>query len=160
MGSPGLSSRNNGQRRLGISEPISLGGPTEYDVIKTHELEKFLQEAGLYESKEEAVCREEVLGRLDQIVKNWVKIISRAKGLNEQLVQEANAKIFTFGSYRLGVHGPGADIDTLCVGPVHATREVRSNLAYLWLNDFYFTLVRVLHKFKLLIKLTAGRIFW
>lgn len=38
-----------------------------------------------------------------QIVKNWVKAISRSKGLNEQLVQEANAKIFTFGSYRLGV---------------------------------------------------------
>lgn len=40
---------------------------------------------------------------VEQIVKIWVKAISRAKGLNEQLVQEANAKIFTFGSYRLGV---------------------------------------------------------
>lgn len=122
MGSPGLGTGNSGQR-LGITEPISLGGPTEYDVIKARELEKYLQNVGLYESQEEAVSREEVLGRLDQIVKNWVKAISRAKGLNEQLVQEANAKIFTFGSYRLGVHGPGADIDTLCVGPRHATRE-------------------------------------
>ncbi|KAL4295623.1 hypothetical protein GQ457_12G007460 [Hibiscus cannabinus] len=122
MGSPGLGNRNGGQR-LGITEPISLGGPTDYDVIKTRELEKYLQDVGLYESQEEAVRREEVLGRLDQIVKNWVKAISRSKGLNEQLVQEANAKIFTFGSYRLGVHGPGADIDTLCVGPRHATRE-------------------------------------
>ncbi|KAJ7975172.1 Nuclear poly(A) polymerase [Quillaja saponaria] len=120
MGSSGLS---NGQQRLGITEPISLGGPTEYDVIKTRELEKYLQDAGLYESQEEAVGREEVLGRLDQIVKIWVKTISRAKGLNEQLVLEANAKIFTFGSYRLGVHGPGADIDTLCVGPTHASRD-------------------------------------
>lgn len=89
-------SRNNGQR-LGITEPISLGGPTEYDLIKTRELEKvpfsflfvistftpllgfefladkifsrvqYLQDAGLYESQEEAVSREEVLGRLDQV---------------------------------------------------------------------------------------------
>ncbi|KAG4388463.1 hypothetical protein AAZX31_09G162600 [Glycine max] len=123
MGIPGLSNQNNGQQRLGITEPISLAGPTEDDVIKTRELEKYLQGVGLYESQEEAVGREEVLGRLDQIVKIWVKNISRAKGFNEQLVHEANAKIFTFGSYRLGVHGPGADIDTLCVGPRHASRD-------------------------------------
>ncbi|CBI15506.3 unnamed protein product, partial [Vitis vinifera] len=123
MSNLGLNNRNNSGQRLGITEPISLGGPNELDVTKTQELEKFLAAAGLYESQEEAVSREEVLGRLDQIVKIWVKAISRAKGLNEQLVQEANAKIFTFGSYRLGVHGPGADIDTLCVGPRHATRE-------------------------------------
>lgn len=36
-------------------------------------------------------------------MKAWVKKISRLKGFNEQFVQEANAKIFTFGSYRLGV---------------------------------------------------------
>lgn len=33
----------------------------------------------------------------------WVKNVCCAKGYNEQLVQEANAKIFTFGSYCLGV---------------------------------------------------------
>ncbi|EPS66121.1 hypothetical protein M569_08656 [Genlisea aurea] len=110
--------------RIGITEPISTGGPTESDIVKNQELEKFLVDAGLYESREEAVKREEVLGRLDQIVKIWVKNISRSKGYNEPMVQEANAKIFTFGSYRLGVHGPGADIDTLCVGPKHATRNV------------------------------------
>ncbi|KHN44599.1 nuclear poly(A) polymerase 1-like isoform X1 [Glycine soja] len=123
MGIPGLSNQNSGQQRLGITEPISLAGPTDDDAIKTLELEKYLQGVGLYESQEEAVVREEVLGRLDQIVKIWVKNISRAKGFNEQLVHEANAKIFTSGSYRLGVHGPGADIDTLCVGPRHASRD-------------------------------------
>lgn len=40
MGIPGLSNHNNGQQRLGITEPISLAGPTEDDVIKTRELEK------------------------------------------------------------------------------------------------------------------------
>ncbi|KAJ0941051.1 putative polynucleotide adenylyltransferase [Helianthus annuus] len=133
MGTQGFNGQKNGQR-LGITEPISLGGPTEYDVIKTKELEEFLAEAGLYESHEEAIRREEVLGRLDQIVKIWVKKVSRARGLNEQLVQEANAKIFTFGSYRLGVHGPGADIDTLCVGPRHADRD----------EDFFGELKRML----------------
>ncbi|XP_010476963.1 PREDICTED: nuclear poly(A) polymerase 1 [Camelina sativa] len=127
------SVQQNGQR-FGITEPISLGGPSELDVIKTRELEKYLQDVGLYESNEEAVKREEVLGILDQIVKTWIKTISRAKGLNDQLLHEANAKIFTFGSYRLGVHGPGADIDTLCVGPRHATRE----------GDFFGELQRML----------------
>ncbi|KAI3815615.1 hypothetical protein L1987_15292 [Smallanthus sonchifolius] len=122
MGSQGFNGQKNG-KRLGITDPISLGGPSEYDVIKTKELGEFLADAGLYETHEEAIRREEVLGRLDQIVKVWVKKVSRARGLNEQLVQEANAKIFTFGSYRLGVHGPGADIDTLCVGPRHADRD-------------------------------------
>ncbi|CAM8924527.1 unnamed protein product [Rhodiola kirilowii] len=133
MATPGMVGSNNGQR-LGITEPISLGGPAEIDFVRTTELEKLLQNAGLYESQEEAVQREEVLGRLDQIVKSWVKKISRSKGLNEQMVQKANAKIFTFGSYRLGVHGPGADIDTLCVGPRHAERDV----------DFFGELKRML----------------
>uniref|UniRef100_A0A7N0US44 polynucleotide adenylyltransferase n=1 Tax=Kalanchoe fedtschenkoi TaxID=63787 RepID=A0A7N0US44_KALFE len=133
MERPGLAGRSKG-RRLGITEPISWGGPSDIDFIRTRELEKLLSDAGLYESQEEAVLREEVLGRLDQTVKIWVKKISCAKGMNEQMVHEANAKIFTFGSYRLGVHGPGADIDTLCVGPRHAERDV----------DFFGELKRML----------------
>ncbi|KAI5382729.1 Nuclear poly(A) polymerase 1, variant 5 [Lathyrus oleraceus] len=101
MGSPGLSNRNSSlQQRLGITGPISSSGPTEYDVAKSTELDKYLQDAGLYESREEAICREEVLGRLDQ------------------------------------VHGPGADIDVLCVGPRHTTRD----------EDFFGELHKMLSK--------------
>ncbi|GJM88225.1 hypothetical protein PR202_ga04264 [Eleusine coracana subsp. coracana] len=121
---------NNGY--LGVTEPISLSGPTEKDVLQTAEVEKYLTDAGLYESQEEAVSREEVLGKLDQAVKSWIKKATRLSGYGEQFVQEANAKIFTFGSYRLGVHGPGADIDTLCVGPRHATRN---EYFFRWLHD-------------------------
>eukprot|EP00246_Nothoceros_aenigmaticus_P005177 TRINITY_DN17058_c0_g1_i1.p1 TRINITY_DN17058_c0_g1~~TRINITY_DN17058_c0_g1_i1.p1 ORF type:complete len:575 (+),score=84.32 TRINITY_DN17058_c0_g1_i1:95-1819(+) len=120
----------NGQTYLGVTEPISTAGPTEQDLLRSKELECYLVNAGLYESQEEAVKREEVLGHLNQIVKSWVKRISKEKGYNEEIVQSANAMIFTFGSYRLGVHGPGTDIDTLCVGPRYATRD----------EDFFGTL--------------------
>ncbi|KAF4349650.1 hypothetical protein F8388_019610 [Cannabis sativa] len=129
-----MANRKNEGQRLGITDPISLTGPTYFDLCKTKQLQNYLENAQLYETPDEALAREEVLARLDQIVKVWVKSISRAKGLNEQLVREANAKIFTFGSYRLGVHGPGADIDTLCVGPRYATRE----------EDFFGELGRML----------------
>lgn len=35
----GFNNQNHVQH-LGITEPISLAGPTEYDVMKTRELEK------------------------------------------------------------------------------------------------------------------------
>ncbi|XP_034890739.1 nuclear poly(A) polymerase 4 isoform X1 [Populus alba] len=110
-------------KRYGIMKPISVAGPTEPDLHRNAELEKFLVDSGLYESKEEAMKREEVLGRIDQIVKDWVKRLTRQRGYTDQMVEEANAVIFTFGSYRLGVHGPGTDIDTLCVGPSYVNRE-------------------------------------
>ncbi|KAK8292194.1 hypothetical protein V6Z11_D06G104600 [Gossypium hirsutum] len=97
-------------KKHGIIKPISLAGPVEADIQRNTELEKFLIESGLYESKEGSSKREEVLGHITEIVKSW-------------MVEEANAVIFTFGSYRLGVHGPGADIDTLCVGPSYVNRE-------------------------------------
>ncbi|KAJ6994814.1 nuclear poly(A) polymerase 4-like [Populus alba x Populus x berolinensis] len=110
-------------KRYGIMKPISVAGPIEPDLHRNAELEKFLVDSGLYESKEEAMKREEVLGRIDQIVKDWVKRLTRQRGYTDQMVEEANAVIFTFGSYRLGVHGPGTDIDTLCVGPSYVNRE-------------------------------------
>ncbi|KAL2228543.1 UNVERIFIED_CONTAM: Nuclear poly(A) polymerase 1, partial [Sesamum indicum] len=84
---------------------------------------QFLENAALCECREEAIRREEVLGSLNQIVKTWIKNVSRAKGHSDSTVRQANAKIFTFGSYRLGVHGPGADIDTFCIGPKCADRN-------------------------------------
>ncbi|XP_059641519.1 nuclear poly(A) polymerase 4-like [Cornus florida] len=121
-------------RQYGVTKPISLAGPTKADIRRSLDLEKFLVNAGLFESKEEAAKREEVLGRLKQIVRDWVKQLTRLRGYTDQMVEDANAVIFTFGSYRLGVDGPGADIDTLCVGPSYVNRE----------EDFFFILHNIL----------------
>ncbi|KAI4351065.1 hypothetical protein L6164_005450 [Bauhinia variegata] len=109
-------------RPISLWEPISTSGPSEVDLGENDELEKILETKGLYESAEEAAKRQEVLGRLDQIVNSWVKKVTKAKGFNKQLIEKSNAKIFAFGSYRLGVHGPRADIDTR-VGPRHVDRN-------------------------------------
>nr|GMC46777.1 nuclear poly(A) polymerase 4-like isoform X2 [Ipomoea batatas] len=110
-------------KKYGVTMPLSLAGPSEADLQRSAALEKFLRDSGLYESDEETAKREQVLRQLDQIVKLWVKKLTRQRGYSDQMVEDANAVILTFGSYQLGVHGPGADIDTLCIGPSYINRD-------------------------------------
>ncbi|CAI0441415.1 unnamed protein product [Linum tenue] len=117
------SAQSGNKRKGGAANKVFLAGPSEADLQRNADLEKFLVDSGLYETEEEAEKRQEVLGRIDQIVKAWVKQLTRLRGYTDQMVEEANAVLFTFGSYRLGVHGPGADVDTLCVGPSYVNRE-------------------------------------
>eukprot|EP01087_Luapelamoeba_hula_P004174 TRINITY_DN1411_c1_g1_i2.p1 TRINITY_DN1411_c1_g1~~TRINITY_DN1411_c1_g1_i2.p1 ORF type:complete len:851 (+),score=162.20 TRINITY_DN1411_c1_g1_i2:490-3042(+) len=122
--------------RYGMTDPISVDPPTPRDIELTQELHSVLtNDFHLFESEENREKREMVLGRLHAIVNEWVKEESLAKGLSEQTASEAGAKIYTFGSYRLGVHGEAADIDTLCVGPRHITRD-----------DFFGSLQAMLRK--------------
>ena len=60
-----------------------------------------------FEAPAEALKREVVLGKLNDLFKQFVKSVSLKKGMPESIAAEAGGKIFTFGSYRLGVHGSG-----------------------------------------------------
>lgn len=51
------------------------------------------------------------------------KVAEKAYKENPAIQKSARGRVFTYGSYRLGVFGPGSDIDTLVVGPKYVTRE-------------------------------------
>ena len=66
-------------------------------------------------------------------MKAWIKETSVTKNMPESMAETVGGKIFAYGSYRLGVHNKGADIDTLCVAPRHIIRE-----------DYFSTFVEML----------------
>lgn len=95
------------QKQYGVTPPISLAEPTKADEVLTETLIQSLKDLGQYESREEAQKREVVLGKINSICKEFVKDVSLKKNLPESIANEAGGRIFTFGSYRLGVHGAG-----------------------------------------------------
>ncbi|KAF8759811.1 polymerase [Rhizoctonia solani] len=106
---------------LGVTPPIATTGPSKMEETATEDLMKELRKQGNFESEEESKLRQEVLGIVHELVQEFVRKVSLKAGMSEQAAKMAGGKIFTFGSYRLGVHGPGSDIDTLCVVPRHVT---------------------------------------
>ena len=101
---------------------ISLAGPTEDDERRTSDLEKFSRAQGLIEPESESNLRREVLGLLNEILQRWIRRTT-TRNLGPDFAQDAHVELFTFGSYRLGVHTPGSDLDTLCIGPRHVSRD-------------------------------------
>ncbi|KAJ7462038.1 poly-A polymerase [Mycena latifolia] len=108
---------------LGVTPPIATSESNEREKEVTVTLMEELRRQNTFESEEEARRREIVLGRVAALVKKFVRTVSMSRGLSEAAATAAGGKIFTFGSYRLGVHGPGSDIDTLCVVPKHVSRD-------------------------------------
>jgi poly(A) polymerase len=67
--------------------------------------------------------RRKVGTELGAIVKTFIKEAGRMEGKDEDTINNSGGKIFEFGSYRLGVHSPGTDIDALVVAPRHIDRD-------------------------------------
>ena len=118
---------------------ISNEESTKEDEQESKEIESILRnDYKLYESREESRQREEVLAKLNKLIKNFIYKVALKKNVPEDVAKNIGGKIFTFGSYRLGVHGPGADIDVLCVAPRHVDRS----------EDFFGELLQILKSEK------------
>uniref|UniRef100_A0A8C2L972 polynucleotide adenylyltransferase n=1 Tax=Cricetulus griseus TaxID=10029 RepID=A0A8C2L972_CRIGR len=107
----------------GITSPICLVAPKETDCLLTQKLIETLKPFGVFE-EEKLQHRILILGKLNSLVKEWIREISESKNLPQSVIENVGGKIFIFGSYRLGVHTKGADIDALCVAPRHVDWSV------------------------------------
>uniref|UniRef100_A0A8C1PXZ9 Poly(A) polymerase n=1 Tax=Cyprinus carpio TaxID=7962 RepID=A0A8C1PXZ9_CYPCA len=110
-------------KHYGITSPISLAQPKEADLVLTRKLTETLRPFGVFEEELELQRRILVLGKLNTLVKVWIREVSEVKNIPASVIDNVGGKIFTFGSYRLGVHTKGADIDALCVVPRHVERS-------------------------------------
>mmetsp|Transcript_12711 Transcript_12711/g.23824 ORF Transcript_12711/g.23824 Transcript_12711/m.23824 type:complete len:823 (-) Transcript_12711:110-2578(-) len=75
------------------------------------------------ESKSGIQLRERVLDRMGQLCRAWIKSVCLKIPLPQDAVENAGGALYTSGSYRLGVHEPGADIDAILVAPNVCSRE-------------------------------------
>lgn len=112
------------ERQLGVTPPVSVSLPSEFELQATDALLAELRAQNSFESPLETQKRHRVLASLQTIADAFVKVVAQEREpKNAVLIKDARAKVFAYGSLRLGVWGPGSDIDTLVVGPRYVTRE-------------------------------------
>ncbi|KAI1344313.1 Poly(A) polymerase [Xylariaceae sp. FL0016] len=114
----------NAEKTWGITAPISDALPSPEDTQSTTLLLEELKRQNTFETASETKKRERVLEDLQRIADEFVRRVAREKEpTNEVLVRDARGEVFTYGSYCLGVYGPGSDIDTLVTAPRYVTRD-------------------------------------
>lgn len=108
---------------LGVTPPISLASATPKEINLNDSLIKELKVKGSFESESATRKRVEVLNTLQKLTEEFVYAVCKKKNMSDGMARDAGGKIFTYGSYRLGVYGPGSDIDMLVVVPKHVNRQ-------------------------------------
>jgi poly(A) polymerase len=86
---------------------MSVALPEKIDNDKTAELIEELKRENNYEGQEETKKRMTTLGILNRAVQEFIKTVSRKQNIPESQVAQFGGKIYPYGSYRLGVYGPG-----------------------------------------------------
>lgn len=78
----------------------------------------------VFEAPEVMTLRKKSIANLQEMVEKWyLKVGVEQKKMDRVLLESKMAKVLVFGSYRLGVHFAGTDIDTICVFPTFITKE-------------------------------------
>ncbi|EER26783.1 poly(A) polymerase pla1, putative [Coccidioides posadasii C735 delta SOWgp] len=110
-------------KQWGTTPPISTALPTPSELAENDNLIAELKRQNNFEAPSETEKRNQMLHLIQRVTVEFVKTVGRRKGLSQAAIDVSGGKIFPYGSYRLGVYGPGSDIDTLVVGPKHVAIE-------------------------------------
>jgi len=121
--------------------------PFSNEETQSRQLEEVLYNLGLYDSPEGLAKRQEALDSLEDLLNDWSSSLllqnastsNKTASTNEQQPQAqqqqpaaaARVALISFGSYRLRVHKPDADMDLLALCPSHCLRQ-----------DFFASLVQ------------------
>lgn len=139
------SAAMSSERVYGVTPPLSINLPTEVEKRTSDALIEELRRQKTFESPSDTEkryvarrrprprrptkerrgrSRHKVLESLQSICNDFVKRVAKEREpKNDILIKNARGKVFTYGSFRLGVFGPGSDIDTLIVAPKYVTRD-------------------------------------
>lgn len=127
------------KKNRGRNDRIPRGGrenrriePSNLDAESTRKLEDTLRNLGVYDSEEGLLRRQTVLERLQEVLNLWAQSVGPSAA-NENKWHRPRVALISFGSYRLGVHHPDADIDVLALSPPTCSR-----------GDFFSSLVQML----------------
>jgi poly(A) polymerase len=96
---------------------VDGSAPNALELSFQKTLDAFCREHVPLEAVEGIQRRERVLNRMGALCRDWVRAVCIQTGMPLDVVDGAGGQLFTSGSYRLGVHEPGADIDTILVAP-------------------------------------------
>jgi poly(A) polymerase len=100
-----MSGANNQQ--WGMTPPISLELPTSDEIKLNDALMDELKNQSNFESTEATSRRQEVLRHFQRVTEAFVKHVAEKRKLATSVIENGGGKVATFGSYRLGVFGPG-----------------------------------------------------
>jgi poly(A) polymerase len=94
-------------QRWGLTPPISTALPEKDDLAQNEALINELKNQDNFEATEDTERRKQILAHFQKVVEAFVKHILTLKGNPPAVVNQSGGKVSTFGSYRLGVFGPG-----------------------------------------------------
>jgi poly(A) polymerase Pap1 len=106
-----------------VYQPISIKAPNDIEKFASSALKHYIDRAYPQESTESRRAREKVLAKVEKLIKNLVEKCTIATGVSEDQANEGGGNIFISGSYRLGVHTEGTDIDIICCLPRQVTKD-------------------------------------